>query len=308
MNAGLMKNIGSNVTKIGARLLMKVRKASPELLIGGGILVVVAGTVMACKATKKVSAEVDEGMAAIEEIKTLVEEGTETPEDAKAEIREIKRGMIGTVVKAYAPAASILVAGSAMILTSHGIMKKRNGILLASYNALDAMFQRYRDNVKAMENGDELDKRYLLGDAYPPEDVNEVMSEDDAEGVNQTGMELANAMNPYGLYNFEFNKYTSGKWSPSAFSNLTVIRAAEDWADRQLRFRGYVFLNEVLEQLDMDPVPWGQLVGWLRFGEGDKRVLILAEEMKDAIEADDDIPKKAIQLEFNCDGAIWEKL
>lgn len=302
----LFSNIAAKVGTVGAKALFKVKKASPELLIGGGIAVIVAGTVLACKATKKAEEIIYETEQDVLNIKEGIAKNEIINEDGINDIRHIKVKMVGRMIANYAIPAACITSGIAMILASHGIMKKRQTALLTAYNALDAAFKKYRERVMAEENGRERDRRYLTGDDYPRDDV---MNENEVDDINRRGLQLMHVNSPYGPYTFEYSKFTARKWAPDALSNLNTIRSAEEWANRQLRLKGHLFLNDVLNYLDMDQVPWGQLVGWIRGSEnGDSYVQILATDTWETLEFDTDGWKKPVFLEFNCDGAIWEDI
>ena len=307
----LLANVGSNLSTMGAKALFKLKKISPELLIGGGVVLLVTSTVMACKATKKAEKYVEEFNNKVEGIKADKEECLISDNEAKTAIMKAKAELVGHIAGTYAISASIGMAGIAMIFTSHGIMKKRNGMLLASYNALDAAFQKYREHVRADgEDGVERDHRYLLGDDYPRE-ADDGLDNDSITDINKKGLQLAHQNNPYGPYCFEFSKYTSNKWEPHVISNLNTIRSLEQWADRKLRFNGHVFLNDALEYVGLDPVPWGQLVGWLRGTEEDglpKHITVMATEDSQMLEMDTEGWKRPIMLDFNCDGVIWDRI
>ena len=298
--------VASKVGTIGAKALFKVKKASPELLIGGGIVVIVAGTFLACKATKKAEQIVSDTENDIECIKCDLDNERVTEDEAKIDIRKCKINMVGRMVANYAIPAGCIVAGISMILVSHGIMKKRQAALLTAYNALDAAFKKYRERVLAEENGRERDRKYLMGDDYPTDDI---MNENEIDDINRRGLQLMHVNSPYGPYTFEYSRFTTTRWSADGLSNLNTIRSAEDWANRQLKLKGHLFLNEILKYLDMDEVPWGQLTGWMKDNDsGDNYVQILATEDIKSLEMDTDGWKKPIFLEFNCDGAIWDQI
>ena len=304
---GIIKNVGANLTRFGSKMLFKAKKSSPELLIAGGAALLIVSTVMACKATKKAEEAIEDCEAKVNMINKESEEMTISDNDRKNYIRQAKVKMIGQMLQIYAVPAAIGAVGFTLIFTSHGIMKKRNGALIAAYNALDAAFQKYRERVKASENGAELDRQYMYGDDYPRE-ADDGLDRNAIYDVNKEGLKLAHG-NPYGPYGFEFSKYTTNKWMPHSQSNLNTIRSAEEWGDRQLRFFGHLFLNDMLKYLGLDEVPWGQLVGWIR-GEkdGDGKVIILATEDQEALEMDTEGWKRPILLDFNCDGVIWDRI
>ena len=308
---GLVNRLGDAATRFGHKAVFKLKKASPELLLVGGIVCIVGGTVLACKATKKADKILDEGR---EDVK-LIEGNINKANDADEEVRfkeAIKKGVVraklhtlGRVAGAYAPAVALGSAGIAMIFTSHGIMRKRNGALLASYNALDAMFKTYRARVLEEEDGKERDRRYLLGNdilKWPDDGQNE------SEAVRNVNDEAAEMLSQYpawyDIHTVRFDENTSSAFSMHPFSNLQRIRGAEGIMTSRLHEKGYVSLNEVLHELHMDPVPWGQLLGriWYPGEENDDFVI-------EAVEVNPDQPGSPIILNFELDKTtIWDKL
>ena len=307
---GLVNRLGDAATRFGHKAAFKIKKASPELLLVGGIVCVVGGTVLACKATKKASDILDEGHENVEQIKEDLIDETQSfsPEDEKLikkDIARTKLRTLGRIAGAYAPAVALGSAGIAMIFTSHGIMRKRNGALLASYNALDAMFKTYRARVLEEEDGKERDRRYLLGNDISEISEDQMNEFDLVRRVNEdAGGMLSQYPEWYGMHTVRFDANTSAAFSMHPFSNLNRIRGAETVMTGRLHDKGYVSLNEALHELHMDPVPWGQLVGriWMP-GEEDDNVFVI-----EAVEVNKDQPGSPIILNFHLDGMIWDRL
>ena len=304
---GLFNNMGEAASRLGYKAAFKLKKAAPELLLIGGIACIVGGTIMACKATKKASDILDDGHEDVEELKSELEGNTQmiSPEEeklVKKDIAKTKLRTLGRIAVAYAPAVAVGSAGIAMIFTSHGIMKRRHGMLLASYNALDAAFKTYRARVLEEEDGKERDRRYLRGDVrdLTADEMNEFKFVDK---VNQDAARMIDDSAWDGPYCCQFDARTSGRFSMHPFSNLNTIREVETIMTNRLHLKGYIFLNEVLYELAMDPVPWGQLVGWNWDSDGEYDTIDIS-----AVEEFPDTPGSSITLEFNCDGAIWDKL
>lgn len=307
---GLVNRLGDAATRFGHKAAFKIKKASPELLLVGGIVCIVGGTVLACKATKKASDILDEGHDEVE----VMREAIDDPEGnlVKVDEKEVKKGIaksklrtLGRVAGAYAPAVALGSAGIAMIFTSHGIMRKRNGALLASYNALDAMFKTYRARVLEEEDGKERDRRYLLGNDISEISEDQMNEFDLVRRVNEdAGGMLSQYPEWYGMHTVRFDANTSAAFSMHPFSNLNRIRSTESVMTSRLHEKGYVSLNEVLHELHMDPVPWGQLVGriWMPGEEDDNEFVI------EAVEVNQDQPGSPIILNFHLDGMIWDRL
>lgn len=320
MGMNIVKNIAENTAKLGSKMLFKVKKASPELLLAGGVVCIIGGTVMACKATKKATKVLEEHNQNLDDIQEREELSNDpdeelelyTDSEKKHDKIRVYTHTAGELVKTYAPSIAVIGLGVALIFTSHGIMRKRNATLIAAYNVLDASFRKYRGRV-VEEYGKEKDKEFCLG--ARKQDVNYIEMDEDGNGrqVKDKGYVFGDPASPYV---FNFSRYTSWQWDGNPLSNLATLRNAENWACDQLRIQKHLFLNDVLKRLGMDPVPNGQLVGWL-FDEseghqGDNFVDFgLCEgyaSAHDEIMCDQDTLKKSIRLNFNCQGEIWDKI
>lgn len=310
---GLVNNFSSAATRFGHKVAFKIKKASPEILLVGGIVCLVGGTIMACKATKKAEEVMDECKERVDKLHDVMDDETvalsvHEEKAIKHDIMKLKAQHLGKLAGVYAPSVALIAAGIAMEFTSHGIMKKRNGMLLASYNALDAMFKTYRQRVLSEEDGKERDRRYLTGrdgrsDVLTEDEMNELSTVDK---INHDAAAMINVMNDdiwYDHYTCRFDANTSMFFSMHPFSNLQRIRSVEDIMSSRLMEKGYVCLNEVLHELGMDPVPWGQLVGRIYDRNGSDRFEIMAiEDVPDACGG-------SITLEFMCDDKpIWSRL
>lgn len=318
MGINILKNATENAAAISGKMLFKVKKVSPELLVIGGIVCIIGGTVMACKATKKATEVLEEHNERLDDIQENVEKANDP--DAEAEPYPVNRQKkdkmkvythtTGALVKTYAPAAATIALGITMVCVSHGIMRKRSAALLAAYNAVDTAFKNYRGRV-IEEYGEEKDKEFCLG--ARKQNINYIEMDENGNGrqVKTEGYVFGDPASPYV---FDFNKYTSILWDGSPISNLNTLRNAENWACSELRIRKHLFLNDVLRYLGMDEVPIGQRVGWLydesEDHKGDNFVYfgLCDGYAYDAFACDQDSLKKSIRLNFNCEGAIWDKI
>lgn len=323
MKFNLIKNITESSSRVGAKALLKLKKASPELLIVGGVACVIGGTIMACKATKRATEVLEEHNEQLDDIQDMIEQsevadpdneaadGVNYPVSAQRKDKiAVYAKTAGKLAQAYAPAVAVGGLGIAMIFASHGIMRKRNATILAAYNAVDTAFRKYRARV-IEEYGEEKDREFQLG--ARKKKVNYIETDENGNGrqVKTNGYVFSEAASPYV---FNFNQYTSYRWSGYPLSNLNTLRSAESWACDQLRIQGHLFLNEVLDYLGMDRTPVGALAGWIydtsEDHNGDNFVDFgLCEGfMDDAMACDQDVLKKSIRLNFNCEGEIWEKI
>ena len=90
---------------------LKAKKYSPELLLGAGIVGIIAGTVKACKATPKaiqIMEETNKTLETIKEVQKKTDEETYTPQDFRKDIALTYFQTAGKLVKTYGPAILVI--------------------------------------------------------------------------------------------------------------------------------------------------------------------------------------------------------
>lgn len=86
--------------------------------------------------------------------------------------------------------------------------------------------------------------------------------------------------------------------------NRMFLKAQQAFANDKLQTRGHLFLNEVLDDLDLPRTPAGQIVGWTKDGpDGYVNFRIVEVER----ETEDGRHEPALLLDFNVEGNIWER-
>ena len=146
------------------RVGFKFKKHSPEILVGAGVVGVVASAVMACKATTKLDDVLAETKDTVDKIHDVTEhpekipEGKEyTVEDSKKDLTIVYTQAGVKLVKLYGPAVVLGTVSIAAIIGGHHILRKRNIALAAAYTAVDKGFKEYRGRV--LERfGEEVDR------------------------------------------------------------------------------------------------------------------------------------------------------
>ena len=147
MKAEALNKLSRSIHKVG----FKFKKHSPEILTGAGIVCVVASTVMACKATTKLSTILDETKEQANQIHGYVEKNgysekySENDEKKDLAIVYTKSGV--NIAKLYGPSVLVGVLGITSILAGNNILRKRNVALTAAYTAVDSSFKKYRERV-----------------------------------------------------------------------------------------------------------------------------------------------------------------
>ena len=145
---GIIKGAGSTLSKVG----LQIQKHSPEILVTVGVIGTVASTVMACKATTKVSVILEETKEKVDQVHTVLESDEYTEEeysveDSKKDLAIIYAQSAVKFAKLYGPSILLGAASISCILASHRILTKRNVALAAAYAGLDKGFKNYRKNV-----------------------------------------------------------------------------------------------------------------------------------------------------------------
>ena len=288
----------------------KVEKHSPEILMGVGVVGVVTGTVMACRATLKLNDILEEAQETRDKIKEVASnpnyEDKYTEEDAKKDltINYVQTGV--KVAKLYAPAVAVGVAGVGCVLASHDIMRKRNVALSAAYLTVDKSFKEYKQRV-VDRFGEEVEKEIRYG--IKAEEIIETVT--DEEGNETTVTETVKTMNPtlYSDYARFFDE-ASPCWQNDPEYNLMFLKAQQQYANDLLRAKGRLFLNDVYEMLGIEKTKAGQIVGWVYDREnpnGDNFVDFGIYDMsKERVRAFVNGYETNILLDFNVDGNIWD--
>ncbi len=305
MNLSNLKVLASAKT---AKILAKVKRYSPEIMIAGGIVCVVAGTVEACKATIKAEEVLDKhnhDISVIKEAKANLDDGAfpatvYSEEDYKKDIAITYTKTSLNLVKTYSKAIVLTGTGICLFLTAHNIMSKRTAALATAYNILDNEFKKYRENV-INEFGEEIDKKLR----YSLSDKEETAEKEPEEAKPNTKKNILG----YSDYAKCFDE-SNINWKKNAELNLIFLKAQERYANDKLEAQGFIFLNDVYELLDIPKTKIGQLVGWMKNSDnGDGYVdFNIYDIYNDAKRSFVNGGEPRIWLDFNVDGVIYDKI
>jgi hypothetical protein len=305
----IMSSVSRKLHKVG----FKIRKHSPEILAAVGVVGTVASTVMACKATTKLSTILEETNGEIEKINTVladpeIDEEMYSEADAKKDMLIVKvQGGI-KVAKLYAPAVALGVASIGCMLGSHRILSRRNAALAAAYKAVDRGFKEYRGRV-VERFGEAIDRELRYNIKAKEVEVNEVDENGNVTTVKKT-IEVIDP-NHFSPYAKCFDETCKG-WDRDADYNYSFVRGVQDFANYKLKQQGYLFLNEVYDMLGIPRTRAGQEVGWVydlnnQIGDNyiDFGIYDLHNEQKRYFVNG---YEKSIWLDFNVDGVIADIL
>lgn len=305
-----MKNkteIMKSVNGMASKTVMKLKKHSPEILVVAGIAGTVVSAVLACKATTKVAEILDETKGTLDTIHEGMETGAingqeYTTEDGKKDTVVVYAQTGMKLAKLYAPAIILGTLSITSILASNNILRKRNVALGAAYAAIDKSFKEYRGRV-IERFGEQVDTELKYGIKAKKFKEIEVDPETGKEKKVKKTVMVAdpNLQSDYAVY-FDSK---SRNYETNPDYNRMFLKAQQAFANDKLQTRGHLFLNEVLDDLDLPRTPAGQIVGWTKDGpDGYVNFRIVEVER----ETEDGRHEPALLLDFNVEGNIWEKM
>ena len=305
-----MKNkteIMKSVNGVASKTVMKLKKHSPEILVMAGIAGTVVSAVLACKATTKVAEILDETKGTLDTIHEGMETGAingqeYTTEDGKKDTVVVYAQTGMKLAKLYAPAIILGTLSITSILASNNILRKRNVALGAAYAAIDKSFKEYRGRV-IERFGEQVDTELKYGIKAKKFEEIEVDPETGKEKKVKKTVMVAdpNLQSDYAVY-FDSK---SRNYETNPDYNRMFLKAQQAFANDKLQTRGHLFLNEVLDDLDLPRTPAGQIVGWTKDGQdGYVKIRIVEVER----EPEEGRHEPALLLDFNVEGNIWEKM
>lgn len=305
-----MKNkteIMKSVNGVTSKAVMKLKKHSPEILVVAGIAGTVVSAVLACKATTKVAEILDETKGTLDTIHEGMETGAingqeYTTEDGKKDTVVVYAQTGMKLAKLYGPAIILGTLSITSILASNNILRKRNVALGAAYAAIDKSFKEYRGRV-IERFGEQVDTELKYGiKAKKFEEIEADPETGKEKKVKKTVMVAdPNLQSDYAVY-FDSK---SRNYETNPDYNRMFLKAQQAFANDKLQTRGHLFLNEVLDDLDLPRTPAGQIVGWTKDGpDGYVNFRIVEVER----ETEDGRHEPALLLDFNVEGNIWEKM
>lgn len=318
------EEIMNKMSGVFSNVSFKMKKHSPEILMVAGVAGVVVSAVMACKATLKVEAVMDETKEKMDKIHEAEEKGVTdsgedySGEDAKKDTVIVYAQTGLKLAKTYAPAVAIGALSITSILASNNILRKRNVALAAAYATVDKSFKEYRNRV-IEKFGQEVDRELKYNIKAEKVTATEVDQETGKEKKVKKNAFVVNPSDVSGYARF-FEKYTVDEdgnsilnphWEPNNEYNIMFIKAQENYANDLLRAKKRLFLNDVYEMLGLPRTKAGQVVGWVYDKDnpvGDNYVDfgMYADNLSYSDFANGLDP--AILLDFNVDGNIWEMM
>ena len=310
MKNDIMANVSRSLHKVG----FKFKKHSPEILVVAGVVGIVASTIMACKATTKVSEIVDETKETIDTIHDCVGKGLHTSdgeeytqETANKDLAIVYVQTGWKLVKLYGPSVALGVASIGCMVGSNRILRKRNIALAAAFKAVDTSFKEYRGRV-IDRFGKEMDRELRFG--IKAKEIEEtVVDENGNETTVTKTVEVADPNVAHSIYSVVWCEGNTG-WTRNAELNKVFLIQTQNAANDKLRLNGILTLNEVYDMLGVPRTAYGQIAGWVyteddSVGDGYVDFGIFNPNNPKACDFVNGY-EKSIILDFNCIGNILE--
>lgn len=313
-----------NAPKAAIRLVNKtgfaLKKASPQLLVGGGLVVMTGAFVLAVVNARKIDSTIAINEAKMDELeqkrKDIEMAANITDEIRKQQLKEvdkeINKARADGIMKMFwligVPALAYL-GGMSMSVGGYVIVVKRFGQLSTFCAGLMESFNRYRAHNIA-EHGEECDRRYMYGIVDQVPGTEKVIGENGKEKTVKTLTPVVDPREGSSLYSFQFSEEFSRKCPKDPVNTISFLRSQEKYWNVWMQATGKpVTLAMVLEDLGIELDPddpmndYILIAGWRPNGDGDNQIDfgIMRAINKRTL----DMQENVVMLNFNCDGNLY---
>lgn len=272
----------------------------PTLMVGGGVLAMTAGTVLACRQTLLIETVLDSHTTALEKIEKgsdLQLEGY-TADNARGDRIKVYTRASVDLGKLYFVPGVVFVSGAGLVFGGHHILMKRNATLALAFTTVSKSFEAYRARVRS-SFGNEADQAFASGHRMTA--VNNADGEPELVPMEDfTNSEV----DPY---NRIFGEHYSDEWQNDLGVNKMFVANQQRMANIKLNLQDHLYLSDVYESLGFPESDISRVTGWkvTRLPDGTRNIPFVdfgidrPHPMDDACKRDN-----AIYLDFNCQGLI----
>lgn len=316
-------NIGNTLTK-GIFTGKKFISCNKEtILLVSGIAAGLGTVLLASKGTLAAKDIVKEHKEAVKDIneKAAASEEYKESEERRNDIVKNCVSTTARIAKVYAPSIVMGATSVCCLVAQHKILQNKVSnleetvaSLSAAYIAVDTAFKKYRKRV-IDKYGEEVDRQLRFGETTETVDI----SETDEKGKTKKHKEKVKTvgdLDPSDYAKFfdatspDFVFQDPQKYKPDWDANIRFLNCKQSFMNNKLEKEGYLFLNDVYEELGIPKTKAGQVVGWIFDPEDktiDSRVSfgIFNPINHRTINGYED---ECILLDFNVDGVIIDKV
>lgn len=282
------------LTRVLGRRTLTIKKNSPNIFFAAGMVGVVTSTVLACRATLKLSETLDVVEKEVSEVKSMVVDGSYSAYSHNRDLAYVYGKSTIKIVRLYAPAIVVGGVSIAALTGSHVQLTRRNAALTAAYAVVEEAFREYRERVRSVVGED----REL--DLYRGTQTEVIKNE-----LGKKEEQISFDPNKRSMYSKIFDE-CSVNWKKDPEFNRIFVQCQQNFANNLLQSRGHVFLNEVYDMLGLDRSQAGAVVGWVLNKDGDNYVDFGLYEAYNTKFING--WERSILLDFNVDGVIYDKI
>lgn len=306
------------VVRTFGKTAFALKKASPKLLVYGGLTIATGAFIWAIIDARKIDETADAGREKVEaaeqkvkDIQSAVnlsdEEKKKSLKEAEKELNKARAESVWKMFLLMGLPVMAFAGGMAMTVGGHRILVRRFGQLSVSFAALKESFDRYRA-LNIAEHGEECDRRYIYGIQGEAERVAKITDENGEEKEVKCNVPVVEG--GCGLYTFEFSEAFSRKCPRDPVNTISFLRSQEKYWNTWMQATGKpVTLSMVLDELGIELDPddpmndYILIAGWRPNGDGDNHIDfgIMRAINKRAIGMEENV----VMLNFNCDGNIY---
>ena len=308
-----LENLTSAITYAAGHTKTFCKQNSAEILLIGGTIGVVAGTVMACKATLKAETIMENYKMKKCEIEMCladpeIDEKIYNETAAKEDLKNLTIQTAVKMIKCYAPAVILETFSIGTIFASNHIMQQRNAALAASCAAVEAAYKKYREKV-VEKYGKEVDDEFYYGTKT---ETKKITTTDPETGEktktteSKTYLQEEYGCSPYAVL---FDSSAIEFYQDDA-TNMFMLKNREKEATVRLRANGMLTLNDVYEMIGVKPTDIGLTHGWIfekdnPDGDNEVKFDLRHVYVKDPYSEREE---RAILIDFNCDGFVYGRV
>lgn len=283
-----MKLVPLSVTRSFGRAVLQTKKNSPHIFFAAGIVGVVGSAVLACRATLKLEAHLDEIKEELEDVTLRADTLTYSDRDRTKDLGLVYMKSAGKLGRLYGPSVLLGSVSLAALTGSHIQLHRRNQALTMTVAALTKAYDEYRARVRE-EVGAERELELHRG-----------IRNEKIEGSKGLAKVVdADCLGPYTMVFDEASRY----WENDDETNRFFLECQQRYMNQRLHAYGHVLLNEVFDALGFERTSNGAIVGWIRDGEG-----FVDFGLFEAFDKNSQYGHNNFWLDFNVDGVVYDKI
>ena len=315
----VFKTIGGKVSEVAGITGLKIKSASPEILLVGGLVCMTGAIVTGIVASRKHDEVIDEHNEALELAKATMVVDEENGDVRVKDEKEIGREVLGVycrtavrMVKLYAPTVALMALSTACFIGMHNIQASRITGLSGAYTGLKEAFERYQKNnieLNGQDNHEMCKYGWHEEEMEDPEtgEIKKIKVKNTPDDLLK--MKDKNDVGDFGKHWFDtdamYARQTSRYYTGNTQMDLEFLDGVERCLRNTFWAKGWLVVNDVLDALGMERTPEGMYLGWVK-GCGEEPELNHRDQFNHEFLAG--MPNKPVYLRFNVHGNVYTML